>query len=506
VAATAGALAVAGDEGTVGHEGEDCAPHPVDGRIVWPVTLTGELLEHPGRSGGVSSGFAREATVTRPSMIGHQRGRVLLGCALALLLCAGCSGASAPPAQPTAPAAPAAGTAPPPRAPAPDHGVGPYDMAPPTPQDAALKLESLRGQHALRAADMMRGRIRNDEDLAQAANAALGRNTNDLAQLVGALFGAPASDRFRTLWADHVNALFTYSRSQATDDGAARDQARTALVMFENNLAEFFASAAGGRLPQATARSALLAHVNHLLEQADAYAMRDYPRSNAAYRQGYAHTVQLGHTLATTLLPPDQAVVLEEPQWRLRSELGRQLGEHVALAIGTLRAGATDSPDFTAAAAALDGNTSDLGTDVGSLFGQPAGSEFLTLWADHIDQLVGYTAGVAGGDEGKRAAARAALRDVERRLAGFLDAAGGGRLGSPALAQALFAHDDTLLRQVDAFAAKDYQQANDLSYRAYQDMFGLARQLSDAFGAAVAARLPEGGAQTGAGGTVRQPR
>jgi len=37
-------------------------------------------------------------------------------------------------------------------------------------------------------------------------------------------------------------------------------------------------------------------------------------------------------------------------------------------------------------------------------------------------------------------------------------------------------------------------------------MFTLARQLSDAFGATAAARLPTGGAQTGAGGTVPGPR
>ena len=112
----------------------------------------------------------------------------------------------------------------------------------------------------------------------------------------------------------------------------------------------------------------------------------------------------------------------------------------------------------------------------------------MTLWADHIDQLVAYTAGVAAQDPARRDTAQAALRGVEQRLAGFLDAAAGNTLGSPALAQALLAHDDMLLRQVDAFVATDYPQANDLSYRAYQDMFGLARQLSDAFGATAAAR------------------
>ena len=44
------------------------------------------------------------------------------------------------------------------------------------------------------------------------------------------------------------------------------------------------------------------------------------------------HTFGLGHALATTLLPADQAAVLAEPQWGLPSELGRLLGEHVALA------------------------------------------------------------------------------------------------------------------------------------------------------------------------------
>jgi hypothetical protein len=95
----------------------------------------------------------------------------------------------------------------------------------------------------------------------------------------------------------------------------------------------------------------VLTHVDHLLAQADAYAMGDYARSNELYRQGYTHTFGLGHALATTLLPADQAAVLTEPQWRVRSELGRLLGEHVALAVAALRAGAANSPDFAAAEA-----------------------------------------------------------------------------------------------------------------------------------------------------------
>ncbi len=57
-----------------------------------------------------------------------------------------------------------------------------------------------------------------------------------------------------------------------------------------------------------------------------------------------------------------------------------------------------------------------------------------------------------------------------------------------------------LLRHADAFAAKDYTTAHDMAYQTYDHMFELARQLADAFGATVAARLPLGGAQTGYGG------
>ena len=78
-------------------------------------------------------------------------------------------------------------------------------------------------------------------------------------------------------------------------------------------------------------------------------------------------------------------------------------------------------------------------------------------------------------------------------------------VAAPDLAAALLELDDLLLRQVDAFAAKDYQQARELADRTYPQVFGLARNMADAFGATVAARLPRGGAETGAGGMAGAP-
>jgi hypothetical protein len=422
------------------------------------------------------------------------------------VLLAGCSGAAGPPP----PAAPApsgahetAATGP---AQAPPDAEGALsNTAGEAPTDKALQLEALLGQHSVLAADMMRGRLRNDDDFAEAANAAVGRNSDDLATVIGSLFGDQAASALRPMWANHVTALFNYARGVATNDTAVRDQAKTQLVTFENGLADFFSSASQGRLPRDAARQAAQTHVEHLLAQADAYAAKDYARSDALYRQSYAHTFDLGHTLAATLLPPDQATGLDQPSWRLRSALDRLLGEHVALAVGALRAGGTNSPDFPAAVDALNGNTSDLAGAIGTLFGPQAGQQFTSLWADHVDQLIAYTTGVAANDAARRDAALATLHDFEGRFAAFLNTATGGKVPSADLAKAFLAHDQMLTQQVDAFAGRDYPRAHDLAYHTYQDMFGLSRQLADAFGDTVAARLPRGGAETGAGGTAGAP-
>jgi hypothetical protein len=369
-----------------------------------------------------------------------------------------------------------------------------------SPSELSLQLEALLGQHSVLAADMMRARLRGDPDFAQAANAALGKNTDAIGKLVRSLFGAQAERAFTSLWATHVTALFNYARGLSDRDDSVRAEARTALATYESSIAGFLASASRGRLPSDTVEAALRTHVEHLLQQADAYAAGDYMRANVLYRQAYTHTFGLGKTLAAGLLSAGVSTALESPEWRLRSEFGRLLGEHVTLVVAALRAGVADTDDFAAAAEAVNANTRDLAGAVDSLFGAAAAKSFQSLWADHIDQLMAYTAGVAGRDTGRSADAVANLGAFEHRLASFLDTATEGRLASTTLAHALLMHDLMLLHEVDALAAKEYKKAHDISYSAYQDMFHLAGQLSDAIGATIASRVPKGGAQTGGGG------
>lgn len=368
------------------------------------------------------------------------------------------------------------------------------------PADLAVQFEALLGQHSVLAADLMRSRIRGDDDFVQAANAALGKNTADMTALVGKLFGTATAQRFQPLWSEHIVSLFAYAGAQADHDDAARARARDELTEYEGELAGFFAGGSHGRLSPTTARSLVTLHIQHLTGQADAYAAGNYAQADQLYREGFEHTYDLGLLLAQALLPPADTAALAQPVWRLRSQLGRLLAEHAVLIEDTTRAAVTRTPDFTASGQILNANTSDLAAAVDTLFGASAGRQFQRLWGAHVEALVSYSAATAEHDPAKQEKARKKLDSFEGAMSDFLAGATGQRSTPAALRAALSDHDRMLLQHADAYAARNYPSAHDIAYRTYDHMFELARTLADAFGATAAARLPHGGAQTGYGG------
>jgi hypothetical protein len=372
---------------------------------------------------------------------------------------------------------------------------------PRTPAALSLQLQALLGHHSALASDMMRSRLRGDPDFAQAANAALTRNSEAMGLVVGSLFGAKARTEFTHLWAEHVTSLFDYAKASADKNNAAKAEAKKEVDEYEEDLAKYFATASKGRLKTQAAKAATHKHAAHLVDQLDAFGAGNYAKADQIYREAYTHTYALGRILAGALLPPSQVRTLEEPSWRLQSELGRLLGEHIVLGVAAMRAGVANTPNFAAAGQSVDANTTALTGAVGTLFGAAAGKSFMQIWADHVDHLMAYTAALVENDEAAKSAAKEKLAQFEKQLATFLGSATGKRLASPQLAEAFQTHDHMLLMQVDAFAAKQYQRAHDITYSTYQHMFILSGQLSNAIGATLAARLPKGGAQTGGDGT-----
>jgi len=368
------------------------------------------------------------------------------------------------------------------------------------PADLAIQFEALLGQHSVLAADMMRSRIRGDDDFVQAANASLGQNTSDMTALVGRLFGKPTAKQFQPMWSEHIVALFAYAGALAGHDDAGRADAREELIEYEGDLGAFFAGRSHGRLSVDAAHSLVAMHIQHLTGQADSYAAGNYARSDQLFREGFEHTYDLGLALATALLPPADAAVLARPVWRLRSQLGWLLSEHAVLIEDTTRAAVSRTPDFAASGRMLNANTDDLAAAMDTLFGAPAARRFQQLWGTHVTALVGYSAADAAHDPARRQRAREQLTTFERSMSAFLADATGGRSKPATLAAALSDHDQMLLQHADAYASRDYSSAHEIADQIYDHMFTLARTLADAFGASVAARLPKGGAQTGYGG------
>jgi hypothetical protein len=369
--------------------------------------------------------------------------------------------------------------------------------------DLRAKLEQLLGQHAILTVRLTRARLRGDGDLAQTADAALSKNTGDLGELIGTVYGAEAAEKFEQLWFGHVTYLFNYSRGVADEDEAVKSQARRQLDDYTTNLSQFLEAATKKAAPASVVAAGLRMHVHQLLQQVDAYARGDYDRAFALERESYAHMFSLGKTLAAgiltgggTGLPAD----FDSPAHQLQSRLGLLLGEHAELAVDAMRSGISNSPDFPAAGAALDANTRQITAMIESVFGAASAGSFQALWADHIDAFVTYTQALVASDAALENAASERLKEFNAKFAAFLSTSTQGRLGAPALADAFVMHEDLLLRQINAYAERDYSTAYQLSFDAYQHMFALAAQAATAIGDTVTAQSPTGGPQTGAGG------
>jgi hypothetical protein len=374
--------------------------------------------------------------------------------------------------------------------------------AAPAAPELALEYQKLLGQHAVLTAELMRSRIRSEPDLAEAANAAVGKNTRDMAAVVASLAGPQAAKAFSSQWSTHVTALFNYARALAAKDRQAQAQTRTTLIAYEAKAGRGIAAGTGGALSPTEMSKALTVHVEQLMDSADAYAAGDYARSYALQREAHHHMFDLGRTMGAGYSKAGgrPTAGLDEPRWLLQSSLAQALSEHATLATEAMRARVTGGPDFPAAAASLEANTRDLAGTIGAVFGDPAGAKFQSLWADHLDQFIGYADAVRSGDTAAQAEAKQRLDTFQGAFARYLDNTTDGKLPAADLSAAFAEHDDMLLDQVDAYAAKKYAPAHDLAYEAYQDVFGMSGEFADAIAKVAGARLPRGGAQTGAGG------
>jgi hypothetical protein len=174
-------------------------------------------------------------------------------------------------------------------------------------------------------------------------------------------------------------------------------------------------------------------------------------------RTAAAHMPETALTLATGLAAATgTAGEVDSDAATLRATLTALLQEHVYLTgigVATAYTAGADSAEFTAAKAALDGNTADLADAVGSLAGDEQGAAFQQLWGAHIGYFVDYAVAVKAGDQAAADAAQAQLAGYTGEAGAFFEQISGGNLPADAVAEALTMHVTTLTAAIDALAA-----------------------------------------------------
>ena len=140
--------------------------------------------------------------------------------------------------------------------------------------------------------------------------------------------------------------------------------------------------------------------------------------------------------------------------------------------------GDPESPQFIAAAEALDTNSQDLAAAIESVYGPEAGEQFLDLWRQHIEFFVQYTVGGLTKDAKSQNEAKARLDQYRQDFGAFIDSATKGELPADDVAAALQEHVDSLIETIDLAIAGDTEVFASLYASAHDHMPGTASALA----------------------------
>ena len=375
-----------------------------------------------------------------------------------------------------------------------------------SPRQVRAQFEQLLGLHALLAVRQMRSLVAAAPDVGQVAGVSLQQNTDQLTRLVGSAYGGAQGDGFTKLWQRHLADLMAYAKGVAGHDSSATQTTRAALLADADAYGIWLAGASKGRVRASDAAAGVRMHVEELMDQADAYGTRDYPQAYRIERAAFEHMFTAGAGLAKASVTPEVAVGLDTPPEKLRSAFAMLLGEHMELIIDTQRATFAGAPQFKAAAAQVNANTTALTKAMAALVGPTKAAEFQTAWANHVEGLLAYTAAVAGNDQNAKTVAKQNLDGFAERLALYFSDIVKNVLAADPLTKAITAHDQHLIDHVDAYAAKDYPRAQQMELEGYQQMLEVANTLVGAIQRTVKPQLPVGGSQTGGGGMACRRR
>ena len=378
--------------------------------------------------------------------------------------------------------------------------------SPAKPKELAAALEQYFAVHTLLAVRQARSVLTANGAYRQAADHELEEYTEGLSEIVAGAYGDAQGNRFKEVWEQTTADAAAYAEAVAAKDDAARDKARQSLLADAGAYGDWLAGASDGRAAAGDAAAQLKTHVQQLMDHDDAYAAQDYERAYRVERDAYEHMFAAGTALAEAGVTPKAAATLDTPVQKLQAAFAMLLGEHMQLIIDAQRATFAGAPEFKAAAAQVNANTEALTKGMGAIVGPKKAAEFQSAWAEHVEGLLDYSTALAGHDDAERAVVREKMRGYGARLALYLSDIVRNELPLEPITQALGEHDQHLVDQIDAYAAKRFDEAQEKEVEGYGQMLGVANTLVDAIQRTVKPQLPVGGSQTGGGSTANWRR
>ena len=175
------------------------------------------------------------------------------------------------------------------------------------------------------------------------------------------------------------------------------------------------------------------------------------------------------------------------PASDLRVGLNNALREHVNLSGVALRNVFTESPDASAAVAALDNNSIEVASLVGVAYGDQAEADFLKLWRQHIDFFANYTVGARDGDQAAMDQALEDLAGYGEAASNFFEGANPDNLPKTAVKPLLVEHRDLVIDTINLIGAGDF----DAAYLKLAEAADQAGDIANALAGGIAAQMPD---------------
>jgi len=293
------------------------------------------------------------------------------------------------------------------------------------------------------------------------ATRAVDANTNALADAIGSVYGSSARQQFDDIWSEHVGFFVDYTKGAIAGDDAVKQRADAQLRgTYRDKFSALLSGATQGRLGADAVKQVLAGHIDSLEAAIDAIVAK---RPDAATRiqeaAGYMTKPAAAVSAAIDDQFPDRFTgSAEGPAADLLATLTSLDQQHVAQTVAVVKSAVAfgpDSPQFRAAAQAVDANTNALADGIGSVYGSSARQQFDDIWSEHVGFFVAYTNGALGGNDEMKREADAQLRGTYRdKFSALLSGATDGRLAADAVKQVLAGHIDSLEAAIDGVAAK----------------------------------------------------